>query len=98
MERMLKRKTFQIVASLNSMDWGHEDTLALIWAGMLHEYPDIEIEDVEKIWDATPFEDRMKAFADVTHAVSKAAGLPVDEKAYQKAMDEWLRIQKAESK
>ena len=95
MERTLKKKSWQILQALNVQDWGHEDTISLIWAGLLHEYPDIEMDDVMAMWDSTMFDDRMKAMADVIHALAKAIGAPVDEKAYKDSMDLWEKQQAA---
>ena len=89
MERTLNKKSWQVLQALNVQDWGHEDTISLIWAGLVYEHPDIELSDVMAMWDATMFDDRMKAMADVIHALAKAIGAPVDEKAYKEAMDTW---------
>ena len=95
MEQTLHKKSWQVLAALNVQDWAHEDTLNLLWAGLLYEYPDIELIDVMAMWDATPFDDRMKAMADVIHALAKAIGAPVDEKAYKESMDLWNKQQAA---
>ena len=95
MERAFQKKSWKILAALNVQDWSHEDTINLIWAGMIHEHPDIRIEDVEAIWDATPFEDRMKAFSSLLHNLAKAIGAPVDEKTYKESMDLWDKQQAA---
>ena len=95
MQQTLHKKSWQVLAALNVQDWAHEDTLNLLWAGLLYEYPDIELIDVMAMWDATPFDDRMKAMADVIHALAKAIGAPVDEKAYKESMDLWNKQQAA---
>jgi hypothetical protein len=95
MERTLNKKSIQIIAAINEADWSHEDTLNLIWAGLITETPDIALDDLDLIWDATPMMDRVKAFADVVHAVSRAVGLPVDEERFKKAMELWNKQQNA---
>ena len=95
MERMLNKKSWRVLSDLNVQDWEHGDTINLIWAGLLYEHPDIEPSDVEMMWDATPFNDRMKAMADVIHALAKAIGAPVDEKQYKESMDLWEKQQAA---
>ena len=95
MERTLNKKSWKVLTDLNTQDWAHEDTLNLIWAGLLYEHPDIEADDVRAIWDATPFDARMKATADVIHALARAIGAPVDEKAYKESMDLWNKQQTA---
>ena len=95
MEQTLHKKSWQVLAALNVQDWAHEDTLNLLWAGLLYEYPDIELIDVMAMWDATPFNDRMKAMADVIHALAKAIGAPVDEAQYKESMDLWEKQQAA---
>jgi hypothetical protein len=95
MERKFQKKSWKILADLNLMDWSHEDTINLIWAGLLHEYPDIEDDDIMLMWDGTLFDDRMKAFSDLIHALAKVLGAPVNEKVYKEAMAEWDKQQKA---
>ena len=95
MERMLNKKSWRVLSDLNVQDWEHGDTINLIWAGLLYEHPDIDPSDVEMMWDATPFNDRMKAMADVIHALAKAIGSPVDEKQYKESMDLWVKQQAA---
>ena len=95
MERKFQKKSWKILSDLNLMDWAHEDPINLIWAGLLHEYPDIEEDDIILMWDGTPFDDRMKAFSDLIHALAKVVGAPVDEKVYKDAMDTWNKQQKA---
>ena len=95
MEQTLRKKSWRVLSDLNVQDWEHGDTINLIWAGLLYEHPDIEPSDVEMMWDATPFNDRMKAMADVIHALAKAIGAPVDEKAYKDSMDLWAKQQAA---
>lgn len=95
MERAFEKKSWKILAALNVQDWSHEDTINLIWGGMVHEHPEIRIEDVEAIWDATQFDDRMRAFSTLLHILAKAIGAPVDEKAYKEAMDMWDKQQAA---
>ena len=95
MEHAFHKKAWQILASLNIQDWAHEDTINLIWAALLHEHPDIHVKDVEMIWDATPFNDRMRAFGSLLHILAKAIGAPVDEKAYEETMATWDRMQAA---
>ena len=95
MEHAFRKKAWQILASLNIQDWAHEDTIILIWGALLHEHPDIHVKDVEMIWDATPFNDRMRAFGSLLHILAKAIGAPVDEKAYEETMAVWDKMQAA---
>ena len=95
MERTLNKKSWRVLSDLNVQDWEHSDTINLIWAGLLYAHPDIEPSDVEMMWDATLFDDRMKAMADVIHALARAIGAPVDEKQYKEAMDLWNKQQAA---
>ena len=95
MEQTLRKKSWRVLSDLNVQDWEHGDTINLIWAGLLYEHPDIEPSDVEMMWDATPFNDRMKAMADVIHALAKAIGAPVDEAQYKESMDLWEKQQAA---
>ena len=95
MERTLNKKSWRVLSDLNVQDWAHGDTINLLWAGLLYEHPDIDPSDVEMMWDATPFNDRMKAMADVIHALAKAIGAPVDEKQYKESMDLWEKQQAA---
>ena len=95
MEQLLDKKSWRVLSDLNVQDWAHGDTINLIWAGLLYEHPDIEPSDVEMMWDATPFNDRMKAMADVIHALAKAIGAPVDEAQYKESMDLWEKQQAA---
>jgi len=95
MERTLNKKSWKVLTDLNVQDWAHEDTLNLLWAGLLYEHPDIELSDVMAMWDATLFDDRMKAMADAIHALARAIGAPVDEKQYKESMDLWDKQQAA---
>ena len=95
MERTLNKKSWKVLTDLNVQDWAHEDTLNLLWAGLLYEHPDIELSDVMVMWDATLFDDRMKAMADAIHALARAIGAPVDEKQYKESMDLWDKQQAA---
>ena len=95
MERQLNKKSWRVLSDLNVQDWEHGDTINLIWAGLLHEHPDIDPSDVEMMWDATPFNDRMKAFGSLLHILAKAVGAPVDEKAYEETMALWEKMQAA---
>ena len=95
MERTLNMKSWQVLKMVDTQDWPHEDTINMIWAGLLYEHPDIEVNDVVAMWDATLFDDRMKAMADVIHALARAIGAPVDEKQYKEAMDLWNKQQAA---
>ena len=95
MEHAFRKKAWKILADLNIQDWAHGDTINLIWAGLLYEHPDIDPSDVEMMWDATPFNDRMRAFGTLLHILAKAVGAPVDEKAYEDTMALWERMQAA---
>ena len=95
MERMLNKKSWRVLSDLNVQDWEHGDTINLIWAGLLYEHPDIDPSDVEMMWDATPFNDRMRAFGSLLRILAKAVGAPVDEKAYEDTMALWEKMQAA---
>jgi len=87
MERTLRRKSWQIVQEFGAGGWSHEDLMAVIWAGLLHENPDITIHDVWAIWDATPVEDRTKAVTELMVVVVRALGASVDEKGEYHSKD-----------
>ena len=80
MERMFRRKAWQIVQDFGAGGWSHEDLMGVIWAGLLPEYPDITIHDVWAIWDATPVPDRTKAVTELTVALVRSLGADIDEK------------------
>lgn len=79
MERTLNRKAWQIVQDFGAGGWSHADLMGVIWAGLLHENPDITIHDVWAIWDATQVADRTKAVTELTMAMVRALGASVDE-------------------
>ena len=86
-ERTLNKKSWKILINMDMKDWSHDETIFMLFTGLLDEYPDLRIEDVDQMWDATPALDRMMAMAETTHAFARAIGSPVDEAQYKKAVE-----------
>jgi len=80
MERTFHRKSWQIVQDFGEGGWSHEDLMGLIWAGLLHDNPDITIHDVWAIWDATAVEERTKAVTTLLRVLVRSLGSDIDER------------------
>ena len=80
MERTLRKKAWQIVQDFGMGGWSHEDLMGVIWAGLLHDNPDITIHDVWAIWDATAVDDRTKAVTDLITVMVRSLGANIDNK------------------
>jgi len=74
MERMLHRKSWEIVQEFSAGGWSHEELMAVLWAGLLHTTKDITPQDAWAIFDATPIEARPKAVIALVKTLTRALG------------------------
>ena len=74
MERMLHRKSWQIVQEFSTGGWSHEDLMAILWVGLLRDNPDMTLQDAWAIWDATPIKDRSNAAIQLVKTLTRALG------------------------
>ena len=95
MEQSLGLRLGHILKLFEASEWSEGDVLAILWAGLLKENPDMPYEIVSEIWDATPTEDRTTASIDIIFGIMKHQGLDIDLQTYHTLVEKYGKESKA---